>query len=206
MFLNESIGNFSQMRFSVKLFTNQTTKLGHQLWAESVVPLSPVVVHVFPFPWRPGGQGPQTKPAETWTLSKHWTPGWHGLLEHGDEPVGLGLSETCGTLAGVVAASLTGESWLPWKQIERWRNCLPYYLKNKKYNILFLIQFDVEDVRAQFLPSPLYPGGQTPQMKEPSVLLQPTPWKQGWETHSSISSLHVRPEKTRYIKLWTKLG
>lgn len=35
------------------------------------VSLSPAVVHVRPFPWRPGGQGPQTKPAETWTLSKH---------------------------------------------------------------------------------------------------------------------------------------
>lgn len=35
------------------------------------VSFSPVVVHVRPFPWRPGGQGPQTKPAETWALSKH---------------------------------------------------------------------------------------------------------------------------------------
>lgn len=34
-------------------------------------------------------------------------------------------------------------------------------------------------------------------MKEPSVLLQPTPGKHGWEAHSSISSLHVRPESTR---------
>lgn len=132
----------SQMRFSVRLFTNQNHRAWspvscHQLWAESVASLSPVVVHVFPFPWRPGGQGPQTKPAETWTLSKHWTPGWHGRLEHGDGPVGLGLSETCGTLAGVVAASLTGESWLPWKQKERWRYCQHYYQKKTFFDSLW---------------------------------------------------------------------
>lgn len=48
----------------------------------------------------------------------------------------------------------------------------------------------------QFFPSPLYPCGHDPQKKEPTVLLQPTPGKQGCETHSSISSLHVRPDNT----------
>lgn len=38
---------------------------------------------------------------------------------------------------------------------------------------------EVSDLRVQFFPSPLYPCGQAPQMKEPSVLLQTAPGKQG---------------------------
>lgn len=52
----------------------------------------------------------------------------------------------------------------------------------------------------QLIPSPLYPEGQRPQEKEPTVLLQRTPGKHGREEHSSMSSLQVRPEKNRRSK------
>ncbi|TNN46155.1 hypothetical protein EYF80_043660 [Liparis tanakae] len=40
------------------------------------------------------------KPAETWALSKQWTPAWHGRLAHAVEPGGLSLGGTGGARAG----------------------------------------------------------------------------------------------------------
>lgn len=85
--------------------------------------LSPAVVHVRPFPWTPGGQGPQMKPAETWTLSKHCTPGWHGPWEHSDGPAGLDLRGTCGDLTAAVMSSLTEEEQKALKNIQRGKTC-----------------------------------------------------------------------------------
>lgn len=208
MFLNESIGNVS--KFLNEILCKTVYKSKPQSLVTSV--LSPVVS------WKA-------------LLRSHLSSctffHFHGDREdrvHRRSPLRRGRSQNT-ERPGDTAVWSTATGLLVWAWVKPvvlllvwslllWPESLGYLGNKKKDEDIasptikkrhFLIHFDVEDLRAQFLPSPLYPGGQTPQMKEPSVLLQPTPWKQGRETHSSISSLHVRPENTWNIRLCTKI-